>query len=116
MEVLRYETGASNVTLSMLGNANANNISFKSGAGNYTLDFSGPLQRDLTVNLESGVSNVSLLIPVGVSARVMVDAGLTNVSLPAGWEQNGNTYTQGGSGPTLTIVVKMGAGNLQVSR
>jgi len=116
MEVLRYETGASNVNLTHIGNANANSIIFKSGAGNYTLDFSGGLQRDLTVNLESGVSNVTLLIPEGVAARLMVDAGLTNVNMPNGWEHDGNNYTQSGKGPTLTVVVKMGAGNLQVSR
>ena len=49
MSVLRYETGASNVEMSGLANANFNTLTFQSGAGDYTLDFSGQLQRDATV-------------------------------------------------------------------
>jgi len=43
MSVLRYETGASNVELSGLANANFATMFFNGGAGNYTLDFSGEL-------------------------------------------------------------------------
>jgi hypothetical protein len=115
MTVLRYETGASNVTLKGLANANAATIIFKAGAGNYTLDFSGTLQRSASISIDSGMSNVTLVIPRGVAAQLTVDAGLTNVNLPSGWEQRGNIYTQEGSGPLLTFIINMGAGNLQVT-
>lgn len=115
MRLMRYETGASNVTLYGLGNANMNSMSFTGGAGNYTLDFSGNLQRDATITLECGVSNVTLVIPENTNAKVTVEAGLTNVSVPSGWAQTGNTYTQTGNTPTLTFVIKMGAGNLTIT-
>ncbi len=116
MSLLRYETGASNVTLYGLGNANMTSMSFSGGAGNYTLDFNGDLQREATITIESGVSNVTLIIPEGVSARMNVEAGLSNTSVPSGWSKSGNTYTQEGTGPMLTFVVKMGAGNLNITR
>ncbi len=116
MSLLRYETGASNVTLYGLGNANMTSMSFSGGAGNYTLDFNGDLQREATITIESGVSNVTLIVPEGVSARMNVEAGLSNTSVPSGWSKSGNTYTQEGTGPMLTFVVKMGAGNLNITR
>ena len=41
MSVFRYETGASNVELTGLANANFSTLIFNGGAGDYTLDFSG---------------------------------------------------------------------------
>ena len=41
MTILRYETGASNVRLNGLANANFGTLDFSGGAGDYTLDFSG---------------------------------------------------------------------------
>jgi hypothetical protein len=114
MSLLTYKTGASNVTLKNLGNANASTIVFESGAGNYNLDFGGTFQRDASVNVRSGMSNLTLTIPEGVAATVRVSSGLSNVQFPGGWSQHGDTYSQEGSGPTLTIVVDMGVGNLQV--
>ena len=45
MSILRYETGASTVKLNGLANANFGTLIFSGGAGDYTLDFSGDLQR-----------------------------------------------------------------------
>ena len=116
MGMLRYETGASNVTLSGLANANFAMLNFSGGAGNFTLDFSGQFKRDASVSVETGVSNMTLVIPAGVQAQLTVEGGFSNVSVPEGWSKNGNVYTQIGSGPALTILVEIGAGNLTISR
>ena len=115
MSVLRYETGASDVRLTGLGNANFSTLAFSGGAGNYTLDFSGELQRDAVVSIESGFGNVSLIIPEGVDARVTVESAAVNINHGSGWTQNGQKYVQKGSGSTLTILVKMAAGNLVIT-
>jgi hypothetical protein len=115
MSVLQYRTGASNISLRGLANANFHTMVFDSGAGNYTLDFSGELQQDATVSLSSGLSNVTLVIPEGVRASIAIDGGLTNVSPGPDWERRGDAYTQAGTGPTLTILVEMGAGNLTIT-
>lgn len=114
MSTLTYETGASNVELRQLANANAQSLDFKGGAGNYVLDFSGKLQRDLAVSVTSGVSSVQLIVPAGVAASVNVSGGLNNVSTTGSWTHSGDTYTQTGSGPALTITVDMGVGNLKI--
>ncbi len=112
MDTLRYETGASNVELMGLANANFETLIFKGGAGEYTLDFSGELQREATVNIDSGLSSVTIIVPKGVWARVLVDSGLANVDLSGDWEKSGNEYLLAGDGPRLTINVDIGAGNL----
>jgi hypothetical protein len=87
---------------------------FKGGAGEYVLDFSGELQSDATITVDAGLSQVTLNIPDGVPARVILDGGLANVDLDSGWSRNGNEYTKEGQGPSLTINVNLGAGNLKL--
>ena len=48
MSSLLYTTGASNVTVKGLANANTTDMTFRSGAGEYTLDFSGELRNNMT--------------------------------------------------------------------
>jgi hypothetical protein len=115
MSLLRYETGASKVTLTGLANANFSTLSFSGGAGNYTLDFSGELQRDAVVTIEAGLGDLSLLIPEDVNAVVTVEGTALNINSGSGWSQSGQKYTQDASGPTLTVLVKMSAGNLVIT-
>jgi hypothetical protein len=115
MSLFRYETGASNLRLEGLGNANFANLTFKGGAGNFTLDFSGTLKRAGSVNIETGLSNTTLIIPSGIPVQLTVDGGLSNVSHDSTWSKNGDVYTRPGSGPQLTILVKIGAGNLTLT-
>jgi hypothetical protein len=116
MSVFSYATGASNIKMKGLANANFSIFDFSAGAGDYTLDFSGELQRDASIKIESGFSNVMVIIPEGVNAEVTVDSGVSNVSAGSGWSQNGNIYKQKGEGPTLTFVIELGAGNLTLTK
>jgi len=116
MSVFRYETGASNIKMTALANANFSLFDFSGGAGNYTFDFSGDLQRDASVKIASGFSNIIVRIPEGVDAVVTVDGGAANVSAGSTWSKSGNMYKQKGEGPTLTFVVEIGAGNLTLTQ
>ena len=115
MSVFRYETGASNVKLTGLANANFSTMTFDGGAGNFQLDFTGDLQRDATVTLECGLSDLQLVIPEGLNAKVTVEGAAVNVNHSSGWSQSSHTYLQDASGPTLTVVVKMSAGNVTIT-
>jgi hypothetical protein len=115
MMLLSYSTGASSVTMTGLGNANFDRLEFKSGAGDFTLDFSGTFQRAGTVDITTGISDLTLVIPEGVPAQVTVKGGLSNVTHDSTWSASGNVYSQAGSGPVLTISVEIGAGNLTIS-
>ena len=116
MSVFHYETGASNVKMTGLANANFGLLDFSSGAGDYTLDFSGDLQRDASVKISSGLSNIIIIVPEGVNAVVTVDGGASNINAGSGWSQNGKVYTQKGTGPTLTFAITIGAGNVTLTR
>ena len=116
MSLFHYETGASDVKMSGLANANFNMMDFSAGAGDYTLDFSGELQRDASVKVSSGLSNIIIVVPENVNAVVTVDGGASNVSAGSGWSKNGNVYKQTGEGPTLTFVIKIGAGNVTLTK
>ena len=115
MSNLQYATGASDVKLTGLANANFSTLSFSGGAGNFTLDFGGDLQRDAQITVDSGLGNVTLIIPRDVNAKVSVESAAVNINHGSNWSQNGNDYTQEGQGPTLTFIVKMAAGNLLIS-
>lgn len=114
METFRYDTGASSVKLFGLANANFERLSFKGGAGEYTLDFSGELKHDAMVTVDAGLSSVSIIVPEGVSTRVFVDGGLANVDVGGDWDKLGNEYELSGEGPRLTINVNIGAGNVEL--
>jgi hypothetical protein len=115
MSILQYATGASDVKLTGLANANFSTMTFSGGAGNFTLNFGGDLRKDAVITIDSGLGNVSLIIPKDVNARVTVDSAAVNINHGSSWSQDGKDYTQKGSGPTLTFIVKMAAGNLLIS-
>jgi len=114
MEQLTYKTGASQVDLEGLGNANATKILFEGGAGSYTLDFSGNLQQDISVRLSAGISNVRINVPENARVRVEIGGGLSNVSVGGTWTTTGDVYERNGSGPLIDIKIDMGLGNLEL--
>jgi len=114
MKQFTYATGASSVSLNNLANANFAAMTFRGGAGTYTLDFSGGLKRDAGVTIESGISTVTVTVPQGTPATVVFKGGMSSVNAHDGWQKSGNEYTNPGSGPALTITVTMGAGTLEL--
>ncbi|MCZ7551634.1 MAG: hypothetical protein B6D39_10575 [Anaerolineae bacterium UTCFX2] len=114
MERLLYQTGASNVQLFDLANANFKSLTFRSGAGDYRLDFSGTLQREAVVSIESGLSQVVVIVPKGTPAKLFSSGGLLKINASGGWKKQGGGYVLSGEGPGLTINVDMGAGNLEL--
>ena len=118
MSYLTYTTGASNVRLKNLANANFATMLFRGGAGDYFLDFSGEFQRDAVVTVEAGISHVVIVVPAEISARVFFKGGLANVDTSGEWkEANGQFILEGEEGDDtymLDINVDMGAGNLEL--
>jgi hypothetical protein len=114
MTELKYTTGASTVSLTGLADANVSDLTFNGGAGSYTLDFGGKLQHDMNVTIEAGVSSITVIIPEGTNALVITDNGLSSVATSGSWQQNGNNYQLAGTGSTITIHVKLGAGSLRL--
>ncbi len=115
MSEMHFTTGASSAKLYELANANFSLLKFEGGAGDYTLDFSGTLQRDATVEIDAALSNVRIVVPDGIPTTLRLESNLTNVNAHGSWAGGASSYSLAGNGPTLTIVVKLGAGNLDLS-
>ncbi|MBN2548997.1 MAG: hypothetical protein JXB15_07565 [Anaerolineales bacterium] len=114
MDSLRYSTGASNVKLKGLSNANFKSMIFRGGAGDYTLDFSGKLRMDAVATVEAGISHVVIIVPKDMNVKLIFKGGLANIDVSKDWDHTGNQYVMQGQGPLLTINVDMGAGNLEL--
>ena len=114
MSSFTLDTGGSTMLLKGLANANFERMRLKSGAGDYTLSFDGELQRDASVTIDTGAATVNIIVPEGVNALVNFDGGLSSVISEGGWSQSGSVYTLSGTGHTITITVKMGAGTLNL--
>ncbi|MCX6055783.1 MAG: toast rack family protein [Chloroflexi bacterium] len=116
MARLIYNTGASEISLIGLGNANVREIAFDGGVGKYTIDFSGDLKKELTMNLNAGMSDITLSIPKNARALVTIAGGLNNVDARGTWTISGSTYECGTSGPLITINIDMAVGNLKLEQ
>ena len=114
MTRLEYYTGASNVEISGLANANFDEMRFEGGAGSFELDFSGTLQRDGHVQIVGGVNDIRLTLPKGLPVIINLTRALGNVNTEGTWTIHGKTYETDGSGPRLMIDVENGVGNLDL--
>jgi hypothetical protein len=113
MTTFTYRTGASTVRLSGLGYANFQMLELEGAAGDYTLDFSGEMQRDATASIHTGVSSVRIEVPKGIETTVTTRGGLSSVNTEGEWSSQGDTYTSGAGNPIhLIIQVEAAVGSL----
>jgi hypothetical protein len=112
MEQLSYTTGASNVSMKGLANANFSFMSFTGGAGSYLLDFGGSLNRDAVVEVDLGVGSMTIIIPDGISANIRFNGELTNVEFEGAWDIEEGIYKTNGQGPVLEMVININLGKL----
>jgi hypothetical protein len=113
---ISYHTGASQVKITGLANANFKEMDFSSGAGSYTLDFTGTLKQDANVSINSAVSEVKIIVPAGMNTQVDIKDGVSNVDINGTWTSKDNVYTTTGSGPVLYIKIQMGLGNVVLTQ
>jgi len=114
MENFVYKTGASSVKLYGLANANFKKMDFTSGAGSYVFDFSGVLQQDATLNIKSAVSSIKIVLPEGMKVVIDNEGSVSNINTEGTWTIKNNTYSTMGEGYTLTIVINMAVGNIDL--
>ena len=114
MSTLRFTGGASDAVLEGLANANARDIVITGGAGSYTLDFSGDLQRNLYVEIDAGLGEVIIIVPEGTPAEAVFEGTLADVDAHDAWHRSGDTYTLEGAGAMIILEISMGLGQLEL--
>lgn len=111
---LTVNTGVAEANLSHLADLNASAIAVHGGAARITLEFSGTLRQNMQVMIDAGAAEIAVVVPQGTSAKLTLDGALTNVRPSGAWTRTRNLYSQPGEGPTITLVIKMGVGQLDL--
>jgi hypothetical protein len=114
MALMEFRTGASNVELTGLGNANFAELRFRGAAGNYVLDFSGQYSEPGRAVIEGAVGDLTVIVPAGQSVHATVTGGMRNVDTQGEWQILDNEYTTGSGSPMLDITVNMSVGSLRL--
>jgi hypothetical protein len=108
---LRVDAGGGSGNLQLAG-LSLTGLDISLGAGDYTIDLSGNWPRDLDVTIDAGATDIRLLLPRDVGARVEVDRGPTLIDAPD-LARDGDVYTNeayGLSDVTLQIHLEAGIG------
>ncbi len=112
IDQFNFSTGASSATLTGLGYANFNTMTFSSGAGDYTLDFTGALTHDAAVNIKATISNITIIIPDGMNAAIVNNGTVSNINTQGTWLITDDTYATLEDGFVLRINLDMAVGNV----
>lgn len=114
MQDFSFKTGASSAKLYGLGNANFASMDMSCGAGDYTLDFSGELTQESTVDIKAGVSNITIIIPANMNAAINNQGTVSNINTQGTWLVQDEMYQTMMEGPLLIINLDMAVGNVNL--
>jgi len=114
MDNFSFTTGVSSAEIFGLANANFQTMTFSGGAGDYTLDFSGALTHDTTVNIKVGASSLKIIIPSGMNAVINSQSTVSNFNTEGTWLLTNDTYATIEDGYTLTINLDLAVGNVKL--
>ena len=91
----RFEVGAANFEATRLGNLNCSSYELSGGVGEVTLDFTGDLRTDASVDIEMGLGSLTLRVPRGFGLSVRRSGVLTAFD-SEGLVKRGNVYESEG--------------------
>lgn len=115
LDLLEVDAGAANLEMNTLGNAHFDQMNLTGGAGNFDLDFSGDWQESARVSIDAGLSNLTLTVPHEIGVRILTgDQALANVNA-RGFRREGTAWVNDAYGESeveLIINVSIGLGNL----
>ncbi len=118
MNLLEMNSGAAEMKLTNLANANAAVMTLQGGAASYTFDFGGNLQRDCEVKLNAGMSAVTLVVPHTTAGKVTFESMLGRLDVGDGFtKQSGGYWTRAaieGKSPVLEIRATVGLGSVEL--
>jgi len=118
---INIESGVSKFDGRNLCNANFKRFRFQGGVGAYTLDFGGPLNSEVDVDLEVGFGVMTMYLPPSIGARVIYEKNwVSTLDCPNDFEENGDTefvsenyYSASGK---MNIRLDSGMGTVRIRR
>ena len=79
---INIDVGASELSITGLGNANFDRFLFDGGVGDFTLDFSGEFEHRAYVEIEVGLGSLTILVPKDAGVQIKSESSfLSSVSI-----------------------------------
>jgi hypothetical protein len=82
MEELRVDMGAAELRLEGLGNANARRARLRCGVGDVELDLAGAWARDMELQVEIVLGELTIDVPRGLGVRLRLDRTMASLDAP----------------------------------
>lgn len=118
MSLLRITSGASDMEIRGLANANCAELSLEGGASRYVLDFGGSLGRDMHAQIKVGAAAVEVYIPKDTPVKIAHESFLGGVDVADGFTHKEGAYWSEaaltGKTPLLNLHVNLALGSLKV--
>lgn len=115
-EEVQLRAGAAELTVSGLGNARAEHLSFEGGVGSTTLDFSGEWNRSATATVQMGVGSVTLRLPRDLGVRINRSSFLSSFDGPGLVKRDGSYFSSNwdSAAHQLTVDVNAAFGSIDI--
>jgi len=115
---LLVNSGAVDLQMKNLANANFAEMTFDGGAASYKFDFGGTLRRDARAKISTSVAPVEIRVPTATAARLIENTVLASLDLGDGFTKRGGAFlTEAaltGKTPMLTIQANVSLGTLSL--
>jgi len=116
---IKIESGAVELNMKNLNNANFETLELDGGASSYKLDFGGTLQRDANVKINVGAASVKLVIPDPVATKITANSTMGSVNLGEGFTKRDgvicNQAALDGKSPVLEVKITIALGSLEIT-
>lgn len=118
MTHLDVEAGAVGMEMVNLVNANFAEMKLQGGAASFYLDFNGQLRRDARVEITTGVSAVTVVVPSATAARILPETVMAGLDVGDHFTRLEGTFNNpaasSGGTPALTIRASVTLGSLKL--
>lgn len=120
LENLKIDAGAGSIDVDLSGSRYLEDFSLDAGAGEVIIDLSGDRwERDLDARIATGAGEVRIVVPQRIATRVRAEGGLGEVHIVGltGIDANewaNDAYKDRASGPTLTLDIRRGVGDITI--
>jgi hypothetical protein len=110
--------GAAEFSATGLGNAHFQELEFKGGVGDVTLDFTGDWPADASATIEMGLGSLTLVVPDGLGVRISKTGFLASLDAPDYSKVDGAWQSPGWDSASrhLDIRLRAALGTIEVRR
>ena len=118
MDRLAIEAGLGDFHLENLGNASIKRLNLEVGLGSATIDLSGPINTDMTAEMDVGLGSLELQIPKGLPVKIRCECSfLSSIDLDDFRKKGESTYYSPGFDKDkdyITLNLGVGLGSVKV--